>query len=291
MPIFISHTPEDKRFADNLVIQLARHNVNVWIDLWQLADGDSLSKKIIEEVHGTSALLVILSKESTATEWCKSDLSAEKLRELDGRNVVVMPVMVENCDIPEFARDKLFADFRTDCDDGLCTIIEGVDKVTNPTQARVIQLNYNQDWAIEWGIVNDRLTAIFTFVLMHQTLSFSCIITIQMQGNPVATRMYTENKEKNGVGAAKLHVAETLHAHFAAMPNVIPMFSEDDGKTFQLPINGSSSDEVYFATINIRTVGDDPGRDIPVDLKGLVERTYKHMSDVLRRPSRSGSNL
>src|ERR1035437_2279548 len=114
MPIFICHSPKEKEFVDNLVVQLARHNVNIWIDLWQLTDGDSLSKIIQEEVHGTSALLVILSKNSTASEWCKNDLSADTVRELENKNVVVMPVMLEDCDTPEFARSKLIADFRTD---------------------------------------------------------------------------------------------------------------------------------------------------------------------------------
>ena len=159
MPIFISHSPKEKEFADDLVIQLARHNVNIWIDLWQLADCDSLSKQIQEEVHGTSALLVILSKNSTASDWCKNDLSPEMLRKLDENNVVLIPVLVEDCDIPEFAKGKLFADFRSNYDDGLCTIIEGIDKVTNPMQARVIQLNYVQDWAIEWRIVPPNLSS------------------------------------------------------------------------------------------------------------------------------------
>ncbi len=288
MPIFICHSPNEKEFVDSLVVQLARHNVNIWIDLWQLADGDSLNKIIQEEVQGTSALLVILSKNSTASEWCKNDLSSDTVRELEKKNVVVMPVMFEDCDVPEFVRGKLFADFRTDCDDGLSTIVEGIDRVTNPTQARIIQIKYNLDWSIEWGVLmNDSLNAIFTYVLMHHTLSFSCVVTIHLIGNPVATKLFEENKINNGAGAAKLHVAEALNAHFAPIPNVVLMFSEDHDKCSQFSICGASPCESYSATITIKTVGEDTGRDIPVDLKGLVERTYSHMSEVLRVPKRS----
>ncbi len=283
MPIFISHAPTDKQFADDLAVQLAHHNVNVWIDQWQLSNCDSLKNRIREDLHGTSALLVILSKESTKAEWCRNDLSAELLHQLEEKNVVVMPVMVEDCEIPEFARDKLLADFRTSCDDGLCTIIESIDRVANPMQARVIRLNYNQDWAVEWGVVDGRLIAIFTYVLMHHTLSYSCIITIQVIGNQVAAELYEKNKIDYGVGVAKLHVAKALNDYFAAMPDVVPTLSDSNELFFRTSLSRPSSGEDYSVTVCVRTVGDDPGRNIPVDLKGLVERTYTHMAEVLHR--------
>jgi hypothetical protein len=282
MPIYISHSPNDKQIADELAIQLAHRNVNIWIDQWQLAKDDSLRNKIQEDIHGTSALLVVLSKETDEAEWCRKDLSPLLLRELEeGKNIVVMPVIIEDCAIPEWARGKVFADLRTNSDDGLCTIIEEVAKVTNPMQARVIQHNYNQDWAIEWRVVDGRLIAIFTYVLMHHTLSFSSVITIHVDGNQAAAEMYEANKVDYGVGVAKLHVAKALNDYFDAMPDVVPTLSDSHELFFRTSFSGFSSNEDYSATVSVRTVGDDPGRDIPVDLKGLVERTYKHMAEVL----------
>ncbi len=284
MPIFISHAPSDKHFADNLAVQLAHHNVNVWIDPWQFANGDSLRNKIQEQIHGTSALLVVMSKETDEAEWCRNDLSPELIRELEEKNIVVMPVIIDDCVIPEWARGRVFADLRTNSDDGLCTIIEEVARVTNPMQARVIQHRYNQDWAIEWRVVDGKLIAIFTFVLMHHTLSFSCIITIHVIGNQVATELYETNKADNGVGVAKLHVAKALNDYFEAMPDVVPTLSDANELFFQTSLSRPSSGEDYSVTVSIRTVGNDPGRDVPVDLKGVVARTYKHMSEVLHRP-------
>ena len=97
----------------------------------------------------------------------------------------------------------------------------------------------------------------------------------------MATKIYTESIAANGASLAKLHVAETLHAHFSPTPNAIAMFSEAHDKTFATTIIGSSPCEVYSTVISICCVGNDPGLDIPVNLKGLVERTYTHMSDVL----------
>ena len=80
MPIFISYSHKDKKFVDKLAMQLVRRNVNVWLDRWELSVGDSLVERVQEAVDGASALLVILSNASTASEWCKKELEAGFLR-------------------------------------------------------------------------------------------------------------------------------------------------------------------------------------------------------------------
>jgi TIR domain len=67
---------------------------------------------------------VVLSKASTESEWCKKELSAGLLRELEERRVVVLPILIEDCEIPIFLRGKLYADFRTNFDAGIGTILE-----------------------------------------------------------------------------------------------------------------------------------------------------------------------
>lgn len=136
MPIFISYSHKDKEFVDCLATQLVRRNVNVWLDRWELSVGDSLVDRVQDAVDGASALLVILSNASVCSEWCKKELSAGLLRELEEKRVVVMPVMLEDCPVPVFARGKMFADFRTDFDAGLTAVVEGIAKVTTSSLGR-----------------------------------------------------------------------------------------------------------------------------------------------------------
>ena len=89
MPIFISYSHKNKEFVDKLAMQLVARNVNIWLDRWELNIGDSLIDKVQEAVDGSSALLVILSKASTESEWCKKELSSGLLRELEEKRVVV----------------------------------------------------------------------------------------------------------------------------------------------------------------------------------------------------------
>ena len=111
MPIFISHSSKDNAFVDKLARHLIKAKARVWVDTWELKVGDSLIQKIQEAIQTASALLVVLSKAAVASEWCRRELSAGLMRELEEKRVLVLPLLLEDCDIPMFLREKRYADF------------------------------------------------------------------------------------------------------------------------------------------------------------------------------------
>jgi hypothetical protein len=111
MPIFISYSRADRGFVDRLANQLVEHRVSVWLDKWEIHVGDSLIAKIQEGITGASGLLIVLSKNSVKSEWCKKELNSALIRELEEKRVVVLPILIEDCEIPLFLREKLYADF------------------------------------------------------------------------------------------------------------------------------------------------------------------------------------
>jgi hypothetical protein len=112
VPIFISYSHADEAFVHKLAAHLVRHNANVWIDSWELNVGDSLIQRIQQAIQESSALLIVLSKASAESDWCKKELNAGLMRELDERRVLALPVLVENCGIPMFLRERMYADLR-----------------------------------------------------------------------------------------------------------------------------------------------------------------------------------
>ena len=45
--------------------------------------------------------------------------------------MVILPALLEDCQIPLFLREKVYADFRTNYDHGLHQVLEAVAKVTS----------------------------------------------------------------------------------------------------------------------------------------------------------------
>ncbi|BEN88034.1 hypothetical protein AI2618V1_2491 [Serratia marcescens] len=284
MPIFISYSHENKDFVDKLAIQLVHRNVNVWLDRWELSIGDSIIDKVQDAVDGASALLVILSKASIASAWCKRELSSGVLRELEEKRVVVMPVLLEDCDIPLFARGKLYADFRTNFDDGLRTVVEGIAKVTSPFLARAKEPEYHVDWSIDWGDVNGLFAIILNFVEQAQNQPYTCLTNIEVLCSPVATEKYEARKESIGEEHARAYIVRVINEYFQARPDFRPLLVTEREKVEKVIVAGSDDGEEYRLRIGVRRLGEDTGRDVLVNTTMLIAQSYEHMSSVLKRP-------
>ena len=281
MPIFISYSHENKEFVDKLAMQLVHRNVNVWVDRWELNIGDSVIEKVQEAVDGASALLVILSSASVESEWCKQELSAGLLRELEEKRVVVMPVLLEDCDIPIFARGKLYADFRSDFDIGLTTIIEGIAKITNPSLSRIKEPEFFTDWSIDWGDVNGNFAIILNYVQLPHKQPYTCLTNIEILASPVATEIYHSISSEQGHDFAKMNVLAVIHKYYKSMPDVKPILVDEREVIKKYIIEGESPGEQYRLRVGVRRLGDDTGRDILVHTTSLITESYKHMSEVL----------
>ena len=155
MPIFISYSRSDKDFVDKLAANLVANKAWVWVDRWELKVGDSLINKIQEAIQEASALLVVLSNASVSSEWCKKELTAGLVRELEEKRIIVLPVLLEDCQIPLFLRDKLYADFRSDFDEGLRAVLDATARITTEGRGRIEAPEFFTDWAGEKRLGSD----------------------------------------------------------------------------------------------------------------------------------------
>ncbi|MGO9481519.1 MAG: toll/interleukin-1 receptor domain-containing protein [Candidatus Kryptoniota bacterium] len=109
--IFLSHSSKDKFFVRKLAEQLKNHGVTVWLDEAEINVGDSLTERVGKAIQETDFVGVVLSHNSVNSEWVQKELQAAMQKEIKGRRVVVLPMLLEPVEIPVFLRDKLYADF------------------------------------------------------------------------------------------------------------------------------------------------------------------------------------
>ncbi|PHA25582.1 hypothetical protein COI69_29085 [Bacillus cereus] len=112
--VFLSHSSKDKFFVRKLAERLKHSGVEVWIDEAEIKIGDSLIEKISQGIKGADYLVVILSHNSVSSNWVQRELYLSMTNEVVGKEIKVLPVLIENCEIPFFLSDKLYADFTKD---------------------------------------------------------------------------------------------------------------------------------------------------------------------------------
>ena len=107
MSIFISYSHKDSDFVDKLGTALVLNQIRVYIDRWEMNVGDSITERVSSAITEASFLIVVLSKHSVESPWCKREINTGLMLELEKRRVVVLPILLEDCGIPLFLQDKL----------------------------------------------------------------------------------------------------------------------------------------------------------------------------------------
>jgi hypothetical protein len=156
MPIFISYSRKDSSFVEVLAANLMLRRHNVWLDKWELNVGDSLIDKIQGALTESSAILIILSKNSVDSNWCRKELNAGLMRELEEKKSILIPCVIDECNIPLFLKEKVYANFLADKDDALNAVDKALSRITNPLQSRVETPEFHIDWSIAFGDVSGR---------------------------------------------------------------------------------------------------------------------------------------
>jgi hypothetical protein len=109
--IFISHNHQDKTFVRRLGADLAAAGARPWIDEAEIKVGDSLIAKVAAAIDKMNFFAIVLSPRSVESSWVQQELEQALTTQLAERRILVLPVLLEQCDIPPFLRGKKYADF------------------------------------------------------------------------------------------------------------------------------------------------------------------------------------
>lgn len=109
--VFLSHNSKDKHWVRILAERLTNDGVLVWLDEVELNIGDSLIERISEGIKDTEYVAAIISKNSIQSHWVKKEISLAMTKEIKGRKITVLTLLIDECEMPESLGDKLYADF------------------------------------------------------------------------------------------------------------------------------------------------------------------------------------
>lgn len=287
MPIFVSYSHADKEKIDLIAGHLVRKRTSVWIDRWELRAGDSIINKVQEAVEGSSALLIMLSKASVESEWCKKELTAGLFRELDEKRVVTIPVLLDDCKIPMFLRDKMYADFRTDFDAGMFTLLESVAQFSNPEQSRLENAEGYVDWSCDYGLVDESYFVNYILMQSSEKLEMSFVTEIQCIYNEVATRRQMRYVDA-GIGwmgrttnaIMLLDCAERAKDEmFLILDSPIPQYKNIK---FSDPKTGAETEIL----VKSRKMGNDNGKDQLINITDYFRRILDYVTKTERKPTK-----
>ena len=107
---FISYSSDDSDIAQRLANELEQADFAVWLDKREVLVGHNIVQKVDLGISESHFLIVLLSTSSVKSEWVKQEWTAAHVKEMESKEVVILPVLVEPCNIPTILRSKRYAD-------------------------------------------------------------------------------------------------------------------------------------------------------------------------------------
>ena len=110
--VFLSHNSKDKAFVRRLANRLSQSGVTVWLDEAELKIGDSLIGRISEAIEQVEYVVAVISSNSVNSRWVKKEIKLALAKEMDAAKPLVLPVLLDDCNIPGGLADRVYGDFR-----------------------------------------------------------------------------------------------------------------------------------------------------------------------------------
>lgn len=191
MAIFISYSTDDYKTVNKIAEDLVKNRYYIWLDKWQLNYGDSLNEKIKTALTDSSLVMIMLSKKSVESDWCKKELNEALDKELAKKRSLIFPVLLEPCEIPEFLKDKLGANFTGDYQQGFQELQNNLLKFTDIDLNKVESKDYITDFSISHSLTEDNLLHIgIDSISYMDTKQYSVMCCISILCNPIISKKY-----------------------------------------------------------------------------------------------------
>ena len=105
--VFISYSRKDLAFVDRLAKRLKAAGLEVWYDLSGLEVGMRWGKEIQKAIQESRYFIVVLSPNSTESEWVEREFLYA-----GNHNLKIVPLVYETCDMPLWSLNLHYIDMR-----------------------------------------------------------------------------------------------------------------------------------------------------------------------------------
>lgn len=254
MAVFVSYSHRDGALVERLSLRLLKRNVKLWRDVWRTATGDDFAARIREALADSSAACFFVSKHSLESTWVKDEIRMARERAAEDRDFLIIPVRLDDSEVPEALRDRLTVDCRSDAEQGLERILAAIESVENaPPKGRVhLGGSYYLHFGIEERVADDGYTLCLDVVSFDLEETYSVLSQFEFHSPCPDLWRQAGLAAPHALNAYLIRVCAD---EFAANPGILKLSAGGvEKKRFSIALSGCPVEVVTRTT----TVGDGP---------------------------------
>ena len=122
--VFISYSWKDSDLAARVCEEISKlKRFAVWIDRQAVAPGTRISEAIMQSMKGSDYYVLLLSENSSRSEWVKREISLAFDLSME-KQLTLVPMLLDSVEVPLEFRGLLYIDARTSFDAGLTKLVD-----------------------------------------------------------------------------------------------------------------------------------------------------------------------
>ena len=129
--VLLSHSSADKSIVISVALDLQKMGINTWLDAFDILPGESIITKINDGIEECRFALLFLSRNSVKSNWVTKEWETMLWDEISSDKVKIIPIRLEECEIPKILQSKKYIDFSKSYSNGLLEIIQTIRKYEN----------------------------------------------------------------------------------------------------------------------------------------------------------------
>ena len=122
--VFLSYDSRDRARVQRLAEQLREAGLQVWFDTWVIEPGDDIYAAIEHGQEYARTLVLCMSPAALTSQWVQSERNSALFRDPQNSARRFIPLLLEDCQIPDTIRRFSFVDWRDESDDALDRLIQ-----------------------------------------------------------------------------------------------------------------------------------------------------------------------
>lgn len=124
--VFLSHSSYDKSMVVSVALDLQESGISTWLDAIDILPGESIVEKINKGLSECKYVLLFLSNNSVKSSWVTKEWETMLWDEINTRTIKIIPVKLDECEIPKILQTKKYIDFSTNYSCGLSELIHTI---------------------------------------------------------------------------------------------------------------------------------------------------------------------
>ncbi|ABW16118.1 Tetratricopeptide TPR_2 repeat protein [Parafrankia sp. EAN1pec] len=122
--VFVSYGHDDQVWVRALAENLERAGLHVFYDEWEILAGDVLAHRLDAGVLGSTSGILVVSPHALSRPWVREEYAAMLTRAVAGQQRLI-PVILEDAELPAFLASRVWVDFRDTHDPATYTVRVG----------------------------------------------------------------------------------------------------------------------------------------------------------------------